>query len=284
MSFTIHLDKDKVKKIDKKYDNGDKIKRSENIYYMNIKGLKKYNTIYHYDNEELSEYLKCKSDIFYFIDKYCIINGKKIVLYDFQKKLINDILENRFNIWMHSLEIGSTLIKSLIFLHKILFSNNESILIISNKLLSSSEILNKIRDMYINIPFFLKEGVLVSNNNRFILNNHSEIFIGSKFAPIGRNFKTLNINDFAFLKKDIFNYLVPVFLSLKDSNILLCSQPNGYNHFIKLIQKVEEGSDNIWNVIRTYYWVIKNRNEDWVDNKIKIIGKKNFNQFYKLNF
>ena len=45
----------------------------------------------------MTEFEKCKNDVKYFIEKYCIINGELIKLKDYQINLIN-VLKNKLNL------------------------------------------------------------------------------------------------------------------------------------------------------------------------------------------
>ena len=74
----------------------------DNVYLGNP-NLKKANTPIEFTQENIEEYLKCKSDPVYFSMNYVKIvtldeGLKSFTPYDYQEKLINNFHDNRFNI------------------------------------------------------------------------------------------------------------------------------------------------------------------------------------------
>jgi hypothetical protein len=45
-----------------------------------------------------------------------------------------------------------------------------------------------------------------------------------------------------------------------------------------------EGVKNIYKTIKTYWWEVDGRDEEWKDNMIKTIGQESFNQEYDMKF
>jgi len=277
----MYLTKEKVNNINHKYNNGLELKRKEKIYHQNIFGVRKAGLVYSLDNLELIEYAKCHSNIFYFIEKYCNIKLKQ-----FQINFIHNYLENKFNIWMHSKQIGSSKIKACLMLHLLLFDNDKSIFLSVNKKISGIELLDIIKKIYIDLPFFLKKGVkrFDKESIRFDDNSLLHIHPRSKTAAIGRNYHLFVFEDMSEIPPNIiepfYRCIVPIASLLKDCKILISGQPNGYNLFYDLVT----GKDSVYNVTRTYWWEIEGRGEEWKQEIISKIGEKAFKQYYELIF
>lgn len=279
----MYFDKEKINSIETKYDNGEKISRSESIYYQNIKGTRKSGLGYVMNHKELDEYVKCKLDIFYFIEKY--LNKK---LYDYQESIIKDYINHRFTINMASRQTGINNLYAIVFLHYITFNCDRNVMVIHNKGCDAVEQLNIVKNYYKELPFFLKGGVTTYNQKYLSFDNGSSITITNNINYV-RNYHIIMINDFAHMDfYDEFCNIVPTLMCYNDSKIIIKSTPNGYNHFIKLVQDAErnEGDPkkNNYKVRRTYWWDVPNRDDKWKEEEIAKVGLKLFLQEYELCF
>ena len=86
--------------------------------FMNNENIRESKT-YPYTEWEMSEYIKCQKDPLYFIQNYCFIQGKdggftQFRLYDFQKQILREFLENKFIIWLSPRQIGKCSVYSTI--------------------------------------------------------------------------------------------------------------------------------------------------------------------------
>lgn len=97
-----------------KISNGFILSGSENPFYDGVVGLRKSGIVFKMTQLEVDEYIKCKIDIHYFAEKYCYVKGEKgepvkLVLRDYQKEILDNFFNNRFNILMASRQIGKCL-------------------------------------------------------------------------------------------------------------------------------------------------------------------------------
>ena len=186
-----------------------------------------------------------------------------------------------------------TLILSYLFLHQITFNINKTTSILSNKLTNTTEKINIIKNTYKLLPFFLKQGILLWDNNRIDFENGSKInSISSrikKYEGID-DFDDLYINDFAYIPniENIYKDIMPKIVSKNNSKCIIHSCPNGNNFFTDLLYKSElpEGDPdkNSFKTIRTYWWEVEGRDSKWKENEIKMIGLDNFREQYDLQF
>lgn len=104
-----------------KLNNGFVLKRIENPFYEGEIGLRKPNVTFKMSQDEIQEYIKCKTDVQYFAENYCWVKGEKgepvqLKLRDYQKEILDNFFNNRFNILMASRQIGkcSSLLTSIL--------------------------------------------------------------------------------------------------------------------------------------------------------------------------
>lgn len=94
-----------------KINNGFVLSRIENPFYENTIGLRKPGLTFRMTSSEIDEYVKCKMDVQYFAEKYCWVKGEKgepvkLKLRDYQKEILDNFFNNRFNILMASRQTG----------------------------------------------------------------------------------------------------------------------------------------------------------------------------------
>lgn len=243
---------------------------------------------------ELSEYIKCKKSILYFckyIKNWTIDHG--VVPYepwDFQKEILRSFSEERFNIVCSSRQIGKSLMAAVAIIHLMLFTDNQNIIILSNKLATSSEIINKkIKIAYEQLPLFLQHGILTYNINSFMLENGSSVTAKATTPDSirGISASAVFIDECAFIKESIWNEFFkssfPTISSGTKSKIIICSTPRGFNHFESLFTKAKLGKNGF--VPHEVMWYqVPGRDESWKKREISIVGETEFQQEYCCSF
>jgi len=195
-----------------KINNGFVLPRLENPFFDKIIGLRNRSIKFKMSDHEKSEYIRCAVDIFYFAEKYCYVKGDDgqpdiISLRDYQKEILSNFGEFRFNILMASRQCGKTICSSIAMLHYVLFNNNKNVLVTANKLDTSIEILDKIKEIYQRLPFFLQQGIINWNQKFMIFENKSKIrgFATTKTSSIGQAADFLYLDEFAHIPENISN-------------------------------------------------------------------------------
>ena len=107
MIFTTEL----VNEASEKINDGIVVKRYQNPWLKSEIGVRRSGVIFKMNFDEMNEYVKCANDVFYFTETYCkvkIEDGSidNIELRDYQKDMINNFINNRFNILMCSRQTG----------------------------------------------------------------------------------------------------------------------------------------------------------------------------------
>lgn len=268
-------------------------------------------------NNEILEYDKCNRSVSYFIERYCVDKNKsvnkqylrelklkiindpnnlsskeeyiridKIKLRDYQKDILNEYLNNKFLINLHSRQMGITTLYSLIFLHELIFNNSKKIIIISDKKMNSIDFFRKLKYFFNNLPYNLKLNASF-NNNKIKFENNSQIIDMTGSNNYIQDFDILYFNNFSHINKvdQIFNQI-----KNNDKKIIIDSSANSrYNIssgslLYDLVSESESKTGSIYKTIRTYWYQIPDRNEEWKDSEINLIGYENFEREYNLKF
>lgn len=228
---------------------------------------------------DMDEYVRCNNDILYFVSKLSR-DGKKITLRDYQIDMINHYKDNDKSIFVNSRQVGFTLVLSIIQLHELLFNRNKKIHLISDKGDISNEYRNLIVELYDSVPVYLEK--MIGNNNRqLIFNNGSYI----KFDVYRKGVDYSNIDDLVMTEYALCPFSEEVFNdSIDVKKKVIISTPNGYNHFYKLVSDSERGV-NDYLILRTYWYQVPNRDDEWVKKATQMIGSKDaFDMKFNLNF
>lgn len=227
-----------------KIDDGFILSNKENPFFDNIKDVRKEGLSFFMTPYEQEEYIKCALDVKYFV-KYCKLKTedgryRNIKLRDYQEEIIDLINGNKYTILMMSRQSSKTSTTSIYILHYALFNNEKNILIGSNKGESAIEVLDKIKEIYMSIPFFLKKGVKIWNQKVVKFENKCRIkaFSMTKSASIGNTGDLIYLDEFAYIPENIvqpfYKSIVPTMASVTNSKLIITSTPNGLNTFSKI--------------------------------------------------
>lgn len=81
-----------------------------NPFYENNTKLLKGDLVFQRTQEEIDEWLRCKNDIIYFVEKYCKLMTpegiKNVKMRDYQKKYLNHLMDNRLSIYLACRQCG----------------------------------------------------------------------------------------------------------------------------------------------------------------------------------
>jgi len=161
----------------------------------------------------------------------------------------------------------NTITSSITLLHFILFNNNKNALITANKLETATEVLDKIKEIYQRLPFFLQQGIKKWNEKFISFENKSRAkgFATTKTASIGQTADFLYLDEFAYLPDSIaekfYKSVFPTVSNIENSKIIITSTPNGYNLFHKLLTDAEKPEDekSSYTAKRVYWWQVPKR-------------------------
>ena len=205
--------------------------------------LLKPNLLYKRTQEEMDDYIKCKLDPVYFATKCFLMTPeglKPCTLRDYQEDYLRHLQKNRFSIWLACRQAGKSVTTAIYCLWVILFNIDKNGLILSKSGPAGQDLLSKIKDMYLYLPYHLKCGTLKWNQSSISFDNNSTISTEpfSPTAGLGKTINFLILDEFAWCPPNevelFYNNIIPTVTTISDSNVCIMSTQNGFNLFYKL--------------------------------------------------
>ena len=257
----------------------------DNIYLGNPL-LKKANTQIEFTEAQGIEFLKCKEDPVYFAENYIkIVNVDEGLvpfnMYPFQRKLIENFHNYRFNICKMPRQVGKSVTTVSYLLHYIVFNDNVNIGILANKASTSRELLGRLQLSYENLPKWMQQGIVSWNKGSLELENGSKIVAASTSASAvrGMSFNIIFLDEFAFVPNHIadefFASVYPTISSGKSTKVIIVSTPKGMNHFYRMWHDAERNKNDF--IPTEVHWSeVPGRDEKW---KAQTIANTSEEQF-----
>ena len=222
--------------------------------------------------EMLQEYMRCAADPIYFAEKYIqIVHVDRglipIILYDYQKDIINKISNNRRVTVVTSRQAGKTTTAAAVILHYILFNDHKTVALLANKGDAAREILDRIKLSFESLPAWLQQGVVEWNKGSIELENGCKVIAAatSSSAIRGKSISLLYIDEAAFVENwdEFFASVFPTISSGETTKILFTSTPNGLNHFYKTCEGAKQDI-NGYQFVEVSWEKVPGRNEAWM--------------------
>ena len=266
---------------------------SDNVYLGNP-NLKKVNTAIEFTQDQILEFMKCKEDPVYFANKYLKIISLDEGLtqfhpYHFQKKLINNFHNNRFNICKMPRQTGKSTTVISYLLHYAVFNDSVNIGILANKAATARELLGKLQTAYENLPKWMQQGIIAWNKGSLELENGSKILAASTSASAvrGMSFNILFLDEFAFVPNHVadsfFASVYPTITSGKNTKVIIVSTPHGMNHFYRLWHDAERQKNDY--VPTDVHWSeVPGRDDKWKKTTIKNTSEAQFKVEFECEF
>jgi len=266
---------------------------SDDIYLGNP-NLKKANTPIQFTKEQVTEFIKCKKDPVYFAAKYVKIVSldEGLVpfdMYKFQKKLIKNFHNNRFNICKMPRQTGKSTTVVSFLLHYAVFNDNVNIGILANKAATARELLGRLQTAYENLPKWMQQGIIAWNKGSLELENGSKILAASTSASAvrGMSFNIIFLDEFAFVPNHIadsfFASVYPTITSGKSTKVIIVSTPHGMNHFYRMWHDAERGR-NEYVATEVHWSEVPGRNAKWKKQTIANTSEEQFRVEFECEF
>ena len=265
-----------------------------NDVYLGNPNLKKAGTEIQFTKKQIQEWVKCKKDPIYFATHYIKIISldEGLVpfdMYDFQKRILQDFHENRFNIAKLPRQTGKSTTVVAYLLYYAIFYDSVNIGILANKASTARELLGRLQLAYENLPKWMQHGILVWNKGNVELENGSKILAASTSASAvrGMSFNILFLDEFAFVPNHVaeqfFASVYPTITSGKSTKVIIISTPNGMNHFYKMWEDARNGKNGY--VTNEVHWSqVPGRDAKWKEETLKNTSKRQFAQEFECDF
>jgi hypothetical protein len=214
-----------------------------NPFYNNEVKLLKADLNFQRTEEEVKEWKRCRSDIFYFIENYCKImtpeGVQKVKLRDYQNEYLEHLQKHRLSIFLAPRQCGKTVTSGLFMLHYICFNVDKSALVTGDKYKTAKEILNKVKEIYYELPYFLKPGICKWNESEVVLDNGCRMVCETTTAKtgIGFTYHCILADEFAkiddSIKEKFYSHLFPAVTAAK-ARFMITSTQNGRELFYRI--------------------------------------------------
>jgi hypothetical protein len=277
-----------------------------NPFIGNNTKLLKPELVFKRTEEEIADYVRCMQDVTYFAEKCFVMTPeglKPIRLRDYQYTYLQHLQNNRFSIFLACRQAGKSVVTAIYCLWKILFNIDKAGLILSKAADAGVDLLGKIKDMFLNLPYYLKPGIYKWNQHEIAFDNNSNIGTEafSPTAGLGKTINFLILDEFAWCPNNevelFYMNIIPTITTMPDSNVCIMSTQNGFNFFYTLWRGANEvGKD--WNGYKPYkvdWYQVPNynmethqwekRTDEWKEKMIGVLGgEANFYYQYGTQF
>jgi hypothetical protein len=211
--------------------------------------------------------------------------NSKVCMYDVT------VMDENHRFYSNGILSHNTVISSIYLVWYLLFNVDRNVLLLGNTGATAKEIIEKVKVILENLPFFMKPGILKKDVYAMKFDNGCRI-IGrttTKTAAIGFTVHLLYCDEFAHIPANIikpfWRSVYPTLSSSKISQVIITSTPNGMNLFYELytgaVAKQNEFID-----IFVHWSRVPGRDDEWRANEIANLGGdiEAFNQEYECQF
>ena len=262
--------------------------------YLGNPNLKKANTPIEFTQDNILEFLKCKDDPVYFANNYIRIVSldEGLVpfrMYPFQKKLIHNFHENRFNICKMPRQTGKSTTVVSYLLHYAIFNDNVNIAILANKASTARDLLGRLQLAYENLPRWMQQGIISWNKGSLEIENGSKISANStsSSAVRGGSYNVIFLDEFAFIPNhiadDFFASVYPTISSGQKTKVIIVSTPRGMNHFYRMWHDAER-KKNEYMPTEVHWSEVPGRDEAWKEQTIANTSEQQFKVEFECEF
>ena len=273
-----------------------------NPFYENNSKILKADLVFQRTPEEIEDFKKCANDVLYFAKKCHLMTPegiKPVVLREYQEDYLKHLVKNRLSLFLSCRQSGKTVTSAIFLLWYVLFNVDKNALVLGNKGRTAKEILNKIKNIFYSLPYYLKPGVLKWNEMEIAFDNGCLVNAETTTPRSGISFTyhCVLADEFAHIDKNIldefYNNLFPVVTAGK-ANFIISSTQNGFNLFQRLYAGAVSGENDYkpfkvdwyqvpeWNP-DTHTW--ESRDEKWHQRQIANYGSEEaFNQQFGTSF
>ena len=169
-------------------------------------------------------------------------------------------------------------------LHQAITRSHIRIAILANKLSTATEILDRLKFAYENLPWFLQVGIETWNKQTVKLGNGTEIIAAatSSSSIRGKSINCLMLDELAHVENDteFMASTYPVISSFKNSRVIITSTPKGLNLFHQIFKGAKEGH-NAFKPSEYDWRVVPGRDEAWKEETIANTSPMQFAQEYE---
>ncbi len=242
--------------------------------------------------EIVAEILRSGKDPNYFVNNYVKISHPiegliPFKTYEFQKQLLGDFNDYRFNVILKARQLGISTITAAYAAWLMMFYRDKNIVVMATKFGTASNLVKKVKAIIKNLPEWIQVAdISVDNRASFELSNGSQIKAISTSGDAGRSeaLSLLIIDEAAHVEgmSELWTGLYPT-LSTGGRCIAL-STPNGVgNWFHKTYIQAETGENDFFPTLLPWD-SHPDRNKEWFEKETRNMSRRQIAQELECNF
>lgn len=228
-------------------------------------------------------------------------------------QLVHKVTRNRTKVCMCDISVESedhryytngilshnTTSSAMFLLWYILFNTDKNAIVLGNKGKTAKEILSKVKQVFLEVPHFLKPGVEKWNENEVVFDNGCRILTETTVAEpaIGFTLHCVLLDEFAHIAPNIqepfYSNIFPT-IDAANAKLMITSTQNGPDLFCRLFVGAENGENDFapfttnWDEVPNWNKEKKcweKRDEEWRRRKVANLGSEEaFNEQYGCDF
>ena len=273
-----------------------------NPFYENNMNLLKGDLVFERTQEEIEDWRLCKKNILHFASKCKLMTPtgiRHVKLRDYQEKYLQHLVNHRLSIYLACRQCAKTTTSAIFLLWYAVFNTDKNTLVVANKARTAREILDKVKKIYLELPYYLKPGIYKWNESEIVFDNGCRVMAEATTINSGISFTFHCVlwDEAAHVAPNImdkfYNNLFPTITAGK-ARFMITSTQNGYNLFYKLWMYAVQGISEYapfktdwfevpeWNPEKKCW---EKRDEIWHQRQIANYGSEEaFNKQFGTNF
>lgn len=226
---------------------------------------------------------KCSEDPVYFIKKYVYIvhpiKGRiKFDLYKFQERLLGEVNDNRFTVIRKFRQAGITTICAAYSLWYAIFQRDKNIVVVSIGDRESTDFLDRAKQMYNDLPSWLRPRSVIENQHTLKLSTGSIIKSQPAGAGRGQPVSILMIDEAAFID-NMAEYWKAVYPTISTGgSVVMISTVNGMGNFYYELYRKAELKQNEFHIVRIHWREHPEYDDAWAKTTRANIGERGWLQ------
>ena len=240
----------------------------------------------------IKEIVQSGKDPFYFINNYAKISHPihglvPFKTYDFQKDLLEDFNDYRFNIVLKARQMGISTITAAYVSWLMLFHRDKNILVMATKFQTASNLVKKVKAIIKNLPDWITiANISVDNRSSFELTNGSQIKAASTSGDAGRSeaLSLLVIDEAAHVEglDDLWTGLYPTIST--GGRCIVVSTQNGVGNWFHQTYIDAEVQANDFHHVKLMWDLHPDRDQEWFEKETKNMSRRQIAQEFECNF
>ena len=241
------------------------------ISFNGIRQLKRPYTKMKLNKYQMQEIKACQDDYYYFRRNYCKILTKSGIgrpePRGYQKRLEDELVKGDDVIAFFPRQSGKTVTIATYLLWKALTSENINIGIAANVMSLATEVLDKIKKIYIEMPIWLQPGLMSWNKRSVEFDNGCKIMTAASNSDAFRGYSLsiMYVDETAFINNNLFeefmDSVMPAMAAIQDSQAIFSSTANGMNHFYWMVEGARK-KENGYNLCEASWTEVPRWNKD----------------------